>query len=267
MGYLRNLSTGEIIDQVLQVRRISGRRITNVVFMGMGEPMMNYAAVMVAADIMVHGMQIAARRITVSTAGWVDGIRKMADERRRVKLALSLHSVSDEVRSRLMPVNRRHGLEDILRALEYYYGRTGMRPTYEYIFFEGVNDSPEEIRRLIRFARAVPCKINVIPYHSIAFTHPQGLGAALRPSLRVEAIVEELRAANLTVMIRSNAGEDITAACGQLAAGQRRNRNTAGTHHRGPASPTYSQRHTQRHATTTFRASGSGEGNTGETPR
>jgi 23S rRNA (adenine2503-C2)-methyltransferase len=186
--------------------------------------MMNYAAVMAAADIMTRGMHIAARRITVSTAGWVEGIRKMADERRRMKLALSLHSVSDDVRSRLMPVNRRHGLEEILHALEYYYGRTGMRPTYEYIFFDGVNDGPDEIRRLIRFARAVPCKINVIPYHSIAFTHPHGLGATLHPSPRVDAIIGQLRAAHLTVMVRSSSGEDITAACGQLAADQRRNR-------------------------------------------
>lgn len=217
MGFLRNLTVGEIVDQVLQVRRLTGRRITNVVFMGMGEPLLNYERVMQAAAIMTDGMEIAARHITVSTAGWADGILRMASERRRIKLAISLHSAADETRTRLMPVTRRFPLAQLLETVKRYYAATRMRITYECIFFDGVNDRPEDIRRLIKFARAVPCKINVIPYHSIAFTHPGGVGASLRPSPRMEDIVEQLRKADITVMVRSSAGEDIAAACGQLA--------------------------------------------------
>lgn len=217
MGFLRNLTAGEIVDQVLQVRRLTGRHISNVVFMGMGEPLLNYERVMQAAAIMTDGVGIAARRITVSTAGWAEGILRMAEERRRNKLAVSLHSAVEETRTRLMPVTRRFPLAKLQDALKQYYAATRMRVTYECIFFDGVNDRPEDVRALIRFARAVPCKVNVIPYHSIAFTHPEGLGAALQPSRRTDVIVEQLRTANLTVMVRSSAGEDIAAACGQLA--------------------------------------------------
>jgi 23S rRNA (adenine2503-C2)-methyltransferase len=226
MGFLRNLTPGEIIDQVLTVRRMTGRTITNVVFMGMGEPMLNYDAVIRAGMLMTDGAGIAARRITVSTAGWVEGIRRMADEPTRMKLAVSLHSAVPATREKLMPVTRRFPLEALRDALHYYYTRTKVRVTYEYIFFDGVNDTPHEVRRLIAFARAIPCKINVIPYHAIGFAGPEGLGATLRPSPRMEEIVEELRQANLTVIVRSSAGEDIAAACGQLAVqGLRRSRS------------------------------------------
>ncbi len=233
MGFLRNLTAGEIIDQVLQVRRMTERRITNIVFMGMGEPLLNYERVMQAAEIMTDGMEIAARRITVSTAGWVDGILRMAAEGRRNKLAISLHSAVEETRIRLMPVTRRFPLARLQDAVKRYYAATRLRVTYECIFFDGINDRPEDIRRLIRFARSVPCKINVIPYHSIAFTHPEGLAASLRPSSRTDAIVDQLREANLTVMVRSSAGEDIAAACGQLAVDEPRRRHAgAVTHNR-----------------------------------
>jgi 23S rRNA (adenine2503-C2)-methyltransferase len=223
MGFTRNLTSGEIVGQVLQAQQHVPASITNVVFMGMGEPMLNYDRMISAADILTAGLGIAARRITISTAGWVDGIIRMADEQRRNKLAISLHSVRDEVRTRLMPVNKRYPLEELLKAVDYYYTRTHVRVTYEYIFFDGINDGEEDTRRLIKFARAVPCKINLIPFHAISFAHPAGPGANLRPSPRMDRIVQQLRDANLTVMIRSNAGEDIHAACGQLAvAGNRR---------------------------------------------
>lgn len=217
MGFTRNLTCGEIVGQLLEVRRQTRRKITNVVFMGMGEPLLNYRAVMQAADIFTEGMGIAARRITVSTAGRVEGIRRMGDERRKQKLAVSLHSAVDATRSALMPVNRRYGLTALLRAVEHYYARTRLRVTYEFIFFDGVNDSDAEVRQLIAFARKVPCKINVIPFHSIAFAGPGPAGRGLAPSPRQEDIVERLRQAHLTVMVRSSAGEDILAACGQLA--------------------------------------------------
>ena len=226
MGYLRNLTSGEIIDQVLTVRRLTGRTITNVVFMGMGEPMLNYDSVMRAGMLMTDGAGIAARRITISTAGWSDGIRRMADDGTRMKLAVSLHSAVPATREALMPVTRRFPLDGLREALQYYYTRTRVRVTYEYIFFDGVNDTPLEVRRLIAFARAIPCKLNVIPYHAIDFAGPEGIGASLRPSPRMHEIVEELRRANLTVIVRSSAGEDIAAACGQLAVqGLRRSRS------------------------------------------
>jgi 23S rRNA (adenine2503-C2)-methyltransferase len=217
MGFRRNLTPAEIVDQVLQVQRLSGRTVTNVVFMGMGEPLMNTGAVLTSAEIMVEGMGLAARRITVSTAGWVEGIRVLGEAGLKLKLAVSLHSANDEVRRTLMPVTRRHPLPELLAALEEYYRRTKRRVTYEVIFFDGVNDGPDAVRQLIRFARRVPSKINVIPFHAIGAGAPLAAGMPLRPSPRTAGIVEQLRASNLTVMVRSSAGEDIDAACGQLA--------------------------------------------------
>jgi 23S rRNA (adenine2503-C2)-methyltransferase len=222
MGFFRNLTAGEMIDQVRQVQKATGKRITNIVFMGMGEPMLNYEAVLKCAGIMASGLGIAARHITVSTAGWVDGIRRMGDDRRREKLAISLHSAVDQTRAKLMPIASRFPLDALMSAVEYYYRQTGQRVTYEFIFFEGINDTPQEVSSLVRLARRVPCKINVIPFHSIAFTEGAGLAKSLRPSPRMQEHVDRLRAAHLTVMVRSSAGEDIDAACGQLAVKIRR---------------------------------------------
>jgi 23S rRNA (adenine2503-C2)-methyltransferase len=217
MGFRRNLTAGEIVDQILEAGRITRRRITNVVFMGMGEPLMNYDNLMKAIDIIVAGIGIAARHITVSTAGWADRIRQLAEEGRRVKLAVSLHSANNETRTSLMPVNRKFNLDSLIAALEHYYTRTQQRITFEYIFFDGINDSDAAIEQLVRVARRVPNKINVIPFHSIAFTSPTGYSSDLRPSRRTGQIVEHLRACNLSVFVRSSSGEDIAAACGQLA--------------------------------------------------
>lgn len=217
MGFGRNLTTGEIVDQFRKAQRSTQKRITNVVFMGMGEPLMNYDSVMRAVDILAVGMGVAARRITISTAGWADGIRRMGEEQRKPKLALSLHSAVAETRLALMPITRRYPLEDLRAALEAYYRRTRRRVTYEQVFFDGVNDSDRELAALIRFARNVPCKINVIPYHSIDFTGAAAGRLRLAPSPRMPELVDRLRAARLTVMVRSNAGEDIEGACGQLA--------------------------------------------------
>jgi 23S rRNA (adenine2503-C2)-methyltransferase len=217
MGFLRNLTAGEVVDQVLQVRRVTGKKVTNIVFMGMGEPLLNYDAVMTAAEIMSTGMNIAGRRTTVSTAGRADRIRRLAGEGRNVKLAVSLHSAVDETRSMLMPINRKYSLSVLADALKEYYAKTRQRITFEVILFDGVNDTDREVDRLIAFARRVPSKLNIIPFHPITFTHPTGFAASLRPSRNLEGIVERMRSAHLTVMVRSSAGEDIDAACGQLA--------------------------------------------------
>lgn len=232
MGFTRNLTAGEIVDQVLQVRKESPRKITNLVYMGMGEPLMNYEAVMKSVEILSneYSVGISAKRMTISTAGWAEGIRRMADEKRKVKLAVSLHTLDDELRTKLMPVNRKFNLEKLILAVQYYYEKTKQRVTYEYILLRGLNDTDEDVRRLVSLSRKVPCKINVIPFHPIDFTQPDkhglaghpdksGVAATLRPtSLQsMEKFVAKLRQANITVMVRSSAGEDIEAACGQLA--------------------------------------------------
>jgi 23S rRNA (adenine2503-C2)-methyltransferase len=217
MGFSRNLSAGEILDQVRQVKHLTGRALTNVVFMGMGEPLLNYREVMRATEILSTGMKIAARRITVSTAGWAEGIRLMADEQRKLKLAVSLHSAVEETRRSLMPVSRRYPLERLREALQHYYACVGLRVTYEVVFFDGINDSDAEVNRLVKFVRGVPSKINVIPFHPIAFPGAPERVSRLRPSPRQDEIVDRLRALHLAVMVRSSAGEEIDAACGQLA--------------------------------------------------
>ncbi len=219
MGFLRNLTTGEIVDQLIRVSEISGRKITNLVYMGMGEPLMNYDHVMDSTEIISTAMDIAARRITISTAGWVPRIRKMAEEKRKMKLAVSLHSLDDGTRSLLMPINRKYPLPALMEVLAYYYKLTKLRVTFEYILFDGVNDGEADLRRLVKLARTIPCKINIIPFHTIDFVRPTGLSTTLRPTPgeRADQFVRSLRDANVTVFVRSSAGEDITAACGQLA--------------------------------------------------
>jgi 23S rRNA (adenine2503-C2)-methyltransferase len=219
MGIIRNLTTGEIVDQVMQVQKISGRTITNVVFMGMGEPFMNYDNVMDAVEIISTGLKITARRITVSTAGVVPKIRQMADEGRKVKLAISLHTLDDKARTELMPINAKYPLSTLLDAAEYYYKKMKQRITFEYILFDGWNDTNADVARIVKLSGRIPCKVNIIPFHSITFTHPTGLSAQLHPTpaRRAAEFVEQLRARHVTVFTRSSAGEDIDAACGQLA--------------------------------------------------
>ncbi len=234
MGLHRNLTAGEIIDQVLQVKKISGKKITNLVYMGMGEPLLNYDHVMNSVDIISNGLKIAAKRITISTAGWVPNIIRMADEKRKMKLAVSLHTLDDKARSELMPVNVKYPVKELIDACRYYYAHLKQRITFEYILFDGWNDRPEDLRSLIRLANSMPCKVNIIPFHSIAFTHPSGVAANLHPTPlpRVNEFVKKLREAHVTVFVRSSAGEDIDAACGQLAVTIERKR--ANPQHRPP---------------------------------
>jgi 23S rRNA (adenine2503-C2)-methyltransferase len=219
MGIVRNLSAGEIIDQVIQAKRISGKKITNLVYMGMGEPMMNYENVMNSIEIISTNMGIAAKRITVSTAGWAPKIRQMADENRKPKLAVSLHSLDDATRSQLMPVNKKFPLAELLDSLHYYYKKTKQRVTFEYILFDGINDTGQDIARLARLSKSLPCKVNIIPFHNISFAVPAESAVKLSPTprVRMEEFVARLREAHVTVFVRSSAGEDIDAACGQLA--------------------------------------------------
>ncbi len=217
----RNLTTGEIVDQFLQAQKFSDKPITNLVFMGMGEPMLNYDNVMGAVDIFTHpdADLLSPKRITISTAGIVEGIKRMADEQRSIKLALSLHASTNGLRTRLMPINKKWDLQALGDALEYYYRKTRQPVTYEYILFEGLNDSQQDAERLARITRRVPSKVNVIPFHPIGFTNPHGFGADLKPTTpeQFQAFIGLLRELDVTVMIRSSSGKDIHAACGQLA--------------------------------------------------
>jgi 23S rRNA (adenine2503-C2)-methyltransferase len=221
MGFTRNLTAGEIVDQVLQVQRLSQKRITNLVYMGMGEPMLNYENVMKSIGIMNddNGLNIGARHITISTAGYADKIRQLADEKRTVKLALSLHSLDNEKRLKLMPITKKFSVDALIDSLEYYYHKTRRRPTFEYILFDGFNDTAADVKLFVTLSRRIPCKVNLIPFHSIAFTHPSGFGASLHPTPapRIEAFADALRKSDITVMVRSSSGQDINAACGQLA--------------------------------------------------
>lgn len=221
MGFLRNLTAGEILNQYLTAQRHSEKPITNIVFMGMGEPMLNYDNVMAAVEILTdqHGVGLSPKRITLSTAGYANHIRRMADEDRKIKLALSLHSLRDDVRTELMPITKKFDTEALISALEYYNKTTKKSVMLEYIVFEGVNDTPKDVQLLVKASRRLDCRVNLIPFHSIEFTGPQGLSASLRGASAegLQAFWQQLRDQNVTVFIRHSAGVDIDAACGQLA--------------------------------------------------
>ena len=162
---------------------------------------------------------LGKRRINVSTSGIAPAIRDFAKEGLNVKLALSLHATTDSLRTRLMPINKKYPLKEVLSAMEGYYHATHIPVTYEYILFKGLNDTEADAKRLAKIARRVPSKVNVIPFHTIEFTNPKGISATLAPASKSEfdQFIRSLRDQDVTVMIRSSSGQDIEAACGQLA--------------------------------------------------
>ncbi len=221
MGFIRNLTASEILTQIFTAEKFSERPVTNIVFMGMGEPLLNYENVMKGVDIISDqtGIGISPRRITISTAGYANFIRRMADEQKNVKLALSLHSLRDVVRTELMPINKKFSVAEIIDAMEYYQKKTNKRIMLEYIVFEGVNDGEQDALTLAKTARRLECRVNLIPFHSIAFVNPQGISATLRGATRdgINRFWEKLREQNVMAFVRHSAGVDIDAACGQLA--------------------------------------------------
>ena len=213
MGLKRNLTSGEIADQLLHVRRFSDRPITNIVFMGMGEPFHNYDQVMRAADILnsESGFAHGARKITISTSGMVPQIRRFADEGHRYKLAVSLNASDDESRTQLMPINKKWDIAELVKACKYYTEMSKNMLTFEYVLMQGVNDGMGDARRLLKIANQVFCKVNVIPYNEVAEGY-------LRPSKkRIQSFLEVLEGARFGVTIRWSQGDDIDAACGQLS--------------------------------------------------
>ncbi|MBP1682778.1 MAG: rlmN [Ignavibacteriaceae bacterium] len=222
MGYKRNLSSAEIIDQFLMVSRDYGKnKISNIVYMGMGEPLLNYANTLKTLQIFAEEKtkDISLRRITVSTAGIAPKIIELADSGLKVKLALSLHSMFEETRNKIMPINKKYSLKENLEAVKYYAKQTDTPITFEYVMLKDINDRDDDLIALIKLCKSLPCKINVIPFNSISHMNPTGFAHELQPSqkFRIDEFVKTLRENNIVVMVRFTQGDDIAAACGQLA--------------------------------------------------
>jgi 23S rRNA (adenine2503-C2)-methyltransferase len=223
-GFARNLDAGEIVEQVLRFNRDPAAPVTNVVFMGMGEPLANYDQMLRAIRLLTHpeGMHLGARRITVSTSGLVPHILELSQEGLQVGLAISLHAANDELRTRLMPVNQRWPIEALLRAADTYVERTGRRVSYEYTLMAGINDADSQADELAALLHGRLCHVNLIPLNP---TEDPSLHA---PTMqRALAFETRLRDAGIAATIRVNRGRDIQAACGQLRLAEKRRRERA----------------------------------------
>jgi len=215
---MRNLNPDEIYDQVVAIdnesRLYFDKPLSNIVFMGMGEPLMNYNNVMKSIEKITskEGLGMSSKRITISTSGVPKMIKKLADDETKVKLAVSLHSAIDEIRTTIMPFNATFPLVDLKEALEYWYEKTKSRITYEYIVWEGINDTRKDAEALVQFCKYVPCKVNLIEYN------PIDDGVFQQASSDATHMYESMLERNgITVTVRRSRGKDIDAACGQLA--------------------------------------------------
>ena len=216
MGLIRNLTAAEILDQLIKVRktlREDGEDLTNVVMMGMGEPLLNFDEVIRAIRLMNldYGPAVGMRRITLSTVGYVPGILKLSQEGLKVGLAISLNATTDEQRSQIMPINKRWPIADLLDAIRSYRRRIDRRVTFEYVLLHGFNDSEEDARRLVNLLRDISCKINLIPWNPI----PDALFES-PPQSTIDAFLKVLTDSFLTATVRYSKGTDISAGCGQL---------------------------------------------------
>ncbi|MFA6570831.1 MAG: 23S rRNA (adenine(2503)-C(2))-methyltransferase RlmN [Bacteroidota bacterium] len=221
LKYERNLTPAEIIDQYFLAQNTTSSLITNIVFMGMGEPLANFDNVLKSIRNLTElkGKVISPAKITVSTIGIVPKIYQLADEKTGVKLAISLHATTDTHRSQIVPASAKWNLSMLTEACEYFYKASKLPITFEYIMFEGINDTLEDCKRLAKIARKVESKVNLIPFNDISFVKPKLFAAALKPASTekykiFKALLEEL---NIPAFIRSSSGADIAAACGQLA--------------------------------------------------
>ena len=217
-GWTRNLDAAEMVQQLIEIEKKSGERIDNVVFMGMGEPLANIKNLLRAIRIInaPWGLGIGARHITVSTSGLAPQIRELANESTQFRLALSLHGATDEVRGKIMPVNRKYPLKVLLEACDYYVAKQ-RRMTFEYILIAGINDSDEQARELAKIARRLSAKVNLIPYNTV-----EGLEWSRPSRARQERFQSILRKQGVTATLRREKGGDIAAACGQLRLQTRR---------------------------------------------
>ena len=240
MNLNRNLTSGEIVSQVYQMINITDVFPSNVVYMGMGEPLLNYENVLRSLIILTdkRGLGISSKRITVSTVGFMNRIKKLADDIKNnpalsnVKLAFSLHSTDNGFRESLIPTGKINNLKKMYEEIVYFYRVTGNKITYEYIYFEGLNDTEYDINRLVKLSRMVPCNINIIPFHPVDFELTEPIKElneknqekinlskenSLSNSNKIYNFTEILRSKKVAVNIRASSGVDINAACGQLA--------------------------------------------------
>jgi len=212
-GVKRNLTAAEIVDQVLQVQKLSGEKVHNIVVMGMGEPLANYDNLLRALKIVnaPWGLGIGARKITVSTVGLVPRIKQLAEEPMQIRLAVSLHGATDEVREKIMPVNKKYPLNELLTACDYYANARKRMMTFEYILIDSVNDSLEQAHKLGAIARRLHAKVNLIPYNPV-----EGLPWKRPERNRCKMFQHTLQSHDVTSTLRMEKGTDINAACGQL---------------------------------------------------
>ncbi|MFZ6009008.1 MAG: 23S rRNA (adenine(2503)-C(2))-methyltransferase RlmN [Bacteroidota bacterium] len=215
---MRNLNADEIYDQVVAIKQQSelffGRPLTNIVFMGMGEPLLNYNNVIAAIDKITspQGLNMASKRLTVSTVGIAKMIMKMAHDGVKFNLAVSLHSALNHVRSSIMPINDSNSLEELAEALKYWYNKTKRKVTYEYVVWKNINDTEEHAQALLKFGKIVPCKVNLIEYNPIGDSEFQQASTEA-----LNMYMDLLERHGITTRVRKSRGKDIDAACGQLA--------------------------------------------------
>ncbi len=228
MGLLRDLTVGEIVGQLISVLRLDGdQAFTNVVMMGMGEPLLNFdnmvAAIRIIGDEI--GLGHSARKITVSTVGIPAGIRRLADSGLKARLAVSLHAATQEKRAAIIPVAKTHQLDQLMAAVKYYTQQTATRVTFEYILFKDFNDSRADIEALSRLVRGIPCKINLLAYNPVP-----GLKFERPSDQQVDWFAQQLYPRAPAVMVRRSRGIDIEAACGQLAGRHQKTRSAENAH-------------------------------------
>ena len=215
---MRNLEPAEIYDQVIAIDKESrlyyNHPLSNIVFMGMGEPLMNYNNVLKAIEMITsnEGLGMSPKRIMVSTSGVPKMIKKLADDEVKFKLAVSLHSAIDEIRSKIMPFSASFPLADLRESLEYWYRKTKSKISYEYVVWKGINDNKESVDALVKFCKYVPCKVNLIEYNPIDDGEFQQASEE-----SINAYIKALEATGIVVKVRRSRGKDIDAACGQLA--------------------------------------------------
>ncbi|AGB40852.1 23S rRNA m2A2503 methyltransferase [Halobacteroides halobius DSM 5150] len=214
-GLSRNLTTGEIVNQILEVERIKETKITNVVLMGMGEPLANYKQVLKALELINHdlGLNIGMRKVTLSTCGLVPEIRRLAEEKLQLTLAISLHAPNNQLRSKMMPVNDRYPIHDLMEACVYYIQQTNRRVTFEYALVAGVNDSRKHAQQLATLLADKLVHVNLIPINKV-----EKLSYSNPSNKAIKQFKEELDNQGIPVSIRTERGADIDAACGQLQA-------------------------------------------------
>ncbi len=218
MGYFRNLTHGEIVDQVQQINELAeerfGKKINNIVYMGMGEPLHNYKSVVESAAIISDplGVDLSQRRITISTVGLTKQIKQLANETVNVNLAISLHAADDEKRNKIMPINESLNLEKLEEAVKFYFRETERPVTYEYLLFDGFNDTTQDAKNLVDIVKWAPSKVNIIMYNNVA-----GVELKRAREDRLNRFMKTLANNSVTATVRRSRGDDIDAGCGQLA--------------------------------------------------